>query len=805
MSFIAKSISSFFSFNKNNTQNTNQIKNNNNKNLLKDLFVEYRNTKRKKIFTTSEEEKPGIFAFIHNQNQNNINNNNYINNVIPRKNVINHNPYIIKKINDSTLGINFNGIGQIRSENQNCIFMSITALPEYKYSSSEELRLADIEKNMTGNIRFYKINNTSINKDDFFSNDKSPNNKKNKFFFKNKNNLFNNSILNHEQSPLFRKNNNKDNIFANKLDNSNSPFVNLMNINNKYSGISQNNYFSSNNNNTKKIGLINNKNLFSTNNPIKLNNISKNFFQEKPLLNANQNIKNTSSNGNNDFNKFTSEEMTDPLYNLDINKLFSEKEIVSKVLINSIKKEQSVNDFILDLKKEYSSSESLNINEKERFNYEKNSFDNDNGITLSQKNFNDSYKDDFSYLSPIKMNNEILCYNMEVERNDNNAINNIYNNNYEKSYSKIEQIYNDYQKSKNEFNRKNYLGNKTYKKAFENLETNKKIKLENEKYFSKTFSNGFTKFNTEKKKNGIFLGRDEELYKQNLIKFDELSLNEINNNVQNNFKFENENMFKIINNGKNGDDKLNILLINDSFNKSNNKLNDSLSSISRQYVDIIIDYNLPENNNHNELSLRDVDQLMKVKLLKEDIIKRINLILENKNYLNYSISKLTLLLPTEFLKDEESLITYHLRSNNYIIQALIKYTKKNTIPINLLPKLDKSGYKCIPSISELQNTSLEELKKVNNFKIYNKYGEVEFKEPINLLGVNLNEEIYIENDMIETGNKLDYWSIFKIYDFIADEITIFNLKEKLNQNGSKFISYKNNILVWEYKGINGIN
>ena len=59
--------------------------------------------------------------------------------------------------------------------------------------------------------------------------------------------------------------------------------------------------------------------------------------------------------------------------------------------------------------------------------------------------------------------------------------------------------------------------------------------------------------------------------------------------------------------------------------------------------------------------------------------------------------------------------------------------------------------------------------------------------------------------MIETGDKLDYWSVFKIYNFITDENTISNIKEKLNQNGSKFISYINNILIWEYKGIYGIN
>ena len=137
---------------------------------------------------------------------------------------------------------------------------------------------------------------------------------------------------------------------------------------------------------------------------------------------------------------------------------------------------------------------------------------------------------------------------------------------------------------------------------------------------------------------------------------------------------------------------------------------------------------------------------------------------------------------------------------------MIKYSKKNIIPQNLLPKLDKPGYNCIPSISQLQNKTLEELKNVKDFIIYNKYGQVEFKEPINLIGVNLNEEIDIEKDMIETGDKLDYWSIFTLNEFIADENTISNLIEKININNGKFISFKNKKLVWEYKkNNNGIN
>ena len=113
--------------------------------------------------------------------------------------------------------------------------------------------------------------------------------------------------------------------------------------------------------------------------------------------------------------------------------------------------------------------------------------------------------------------------------------------------------------------------------------------------------------------------------------------------------------------------------------------------------------------------------------------------------------------------------------------------------------MDKQGYECIPSISELKNKTSEELKKINNFKIYNKYGEVEFKEPINLIGVNLNDEVIIEKNMIDTKDKLNYWSVFKLYEFEGDEGNISIFIKFLNENNGKFISYKNKELIWEYK------
>ena len=116
-----------------------------------------------------------------------------------------------------------------------------------------------------------------------------------------------------------------------------------------------------------------------------------------------------------------------------------------------------------------------------------------------------------------------------------------------------------------------------------------------------------------------------------------------------------------------------------------------------------------------------------------------------------------------------------------------------------MPKLTKKGYKCIPSLVELSRKTKDELKNVEGFKIYNKYGEVEFKEPVNLLGINLDEEIVIEKNVIDTGKELDYNSIFKLYNFKIEENGLNKYKMNLEKSGGNFLEYKNNEIVWEYK------
>ena len=101
---------------------------------------------------------------------------------------------------------------------------------------------------------------------------------------------------------------------------------------------------------------------------------------------------------------------------------------------------------------------------------------------------------------------------------------------------------------------------------------------------------------------------------------------------------------------------------------------------------------------------------------------------------------------------------------------------------------------------ELSRKTAYELRNVENFKIFNKYGEVEFKEPINLLGLNLDNQVTIGRYLIDTGDKLNYKSVFKLYNFKVEDNELNRYKKNLEESGGHLLSNKNNELVWEYNG-----
>lgn len=807
----------------------NNNSNNNPNNKFQNLFTSKNNNLKAKdinnIFSSNInyqnfKNNQIIFSFSNNQFFND--NDNITNKIIFEENN--------KNYSDCTMGTVFRG-KNINCNKEKYKMMSITFLPEYSHASSEELRLADFERKKTGNIIYFKIRNTA---------------KANKNCFKNINLNLNNRI--------FKINNNSENsrnIYANNINNNNQISINS-NFN-TYNNIKENNLYNqitnqdnstlftsniiTNQNNNAFFGKGNNfdspfEKIINRNNSItnENNDIQNNTNIH---LNDNNSIFSNINNLNNKSNSLAYEKIINPFD--DIYKILSKEGKLGQEINEAIQKGQTVKEFMEDLNNKYNFAENKRENE-DNMDFKENSFDAldlygnymkndnnkyDNGIPSLQKNINENQNDNIN-LSPIKANNclnEVNCFKMDVE----------YDYNFDKLKSKINNIYNEYEKYKDSFNNKNIVNMnvskfQNYKSNFNKINKNNKKLNDNEYYFNKTFSNGLPRnkslldnstclndqnqsymHNIDDKKNKVMLGRDEILYQQNLNDINKLGSLDITINSN-----ENEN-----NNRKDINNNLNNSLSHNSYN--NKSLNDSSSTTSRKVVDLIINYHLPDEENlrinktknrkYYNLNLNDINLLNTVKTLKEEVKSRIHEELINKKCQNYNIKKISLLIPIGFLNDNQILLHYKLRKYNYTIQAFITYekiskNKEKKTKNELIPNLSKSGYNCIPSLTELSQLDSEKLKKVENLKIYNEFGEVEFKEPVNLIGLNLDEEVVIKKDMIETGDKLNYWTIFKLYNFWAEE-GIGDYILKIERSGGKFISYHNNELIWEYKPING--
>ena len=763
-----------------------------------------------------------IFSFQNNKSNNPYNNND--NDNIANKIIFEEN---YKNYSDCSMGIVFQG-KNINCNKEKYKMMSITFLPEYSHASNEELRLADFERKKTGNIIYFKIRNTAKANNNCF---KNINLNLNNSIFKNNNinsensrNIYTNKIYNNNQISINSNFNAHNNIKQNNLYNSisnqdnNTLFTSNIINNQNY------NTFSGKRNNFDSPfeKIINRNNIISNENNNIINN-NNSHLDENDAIFSNANI-------NNQNNSLLYEGIINPF--VDIYKLLSKEGKLGQEINVAIQKGQTVKEFMEELNNKYNNSKNTNKNE-ENMNFNQNSFDApdlfgnylkndsdkyDNGIPSLQKNINENQNENIN-LSPIKTNNylnEVNCFKMDVE----------YDYNFDYLKSKINNIYNEYEKYKDSFNTKNISKFQNYKMNLNKITKNNKKISNNEHYFNKTFNNGLPKnkslldnstflndqnqsymYNIDNKKKEVMIGRDEILYQQNLFDINKLSSLDITINSNEDEK-----------NNKNKND-INSHLDNSlSQNSYNNiSLNESSSTISKKVVDLVIKYHLPDEENlrinktnnrkYYNLNLKDVNQLNTVKILKEEVKCRIHEALRNRNCQNYSIKKISLLVPTGFLNDSQILLHYKLRKCNYTLQAFITYekindNKENITNCGLIPKLSKPGYKCIPSLTELSQLTFDELKKIQNFKIYNEFGEVEFKEPVNLIGLNLDEEVEIKKDMIETGNKLDYWSFFKLYNFCIEK-GIGDYILRIEKAGGKFISYQNNELIWEYKPING--
>ena len=100
-----------------------------------------------------------------------------------------------------------------------------------------------------------------------------------------------------------------------------------------------------------------------------------------------------------------------------------------------------------------------------------------------------------------------------------------------------------------------------------------------------------------------------------------------------------------------------------------------------------------------------------------------------------------------------------------------------------------------------------ELKQVHNFKIWNNFGSIEYPEPTDLIGVDLDKLVFIEHKQAEVypdpsmkpkvGQKLNKRAIITLNDINSTEE---KLRTKVNKiEDTKFISYDQNSKILKFE------
>ena len=659
----------------------------------------------------------------------------------------------MKLFNDNTQFTLFNDINNNESKQGNLLFNNNKSLfnnNEKMTNNEKKFLQVGTDKSSFGNLFTNELSSNSPNKSanntsNIFENKQAPNTN-NFFSFKKPNNI-----------PFFE---NKANVNIGKSFNiSNNTKINNISFQIPFNNNNNQNFIfeNDNNSNIKDLGLWPNINNIQSN-----NNINNNIY-------------------NNEINNFTSKEkiafneISDPLNyfsSQDTTNLTSNDEILTNKFTENIEKQKDINQFLDDLDQKYNKKENnddyINNNANDILdnygnylenseNYSYNIFEKEQPLLYSNESFKSHIENPKKIIS--KENGNI--YSMREMNN---------------SLSKINNIYEEYEKYKNQF-----IDNSS-NKIINNINVDNK-KINNIKDITKSKPNQY-------EYQSSILGRNEPLYHKNIKYLDKLSKNEIKFN--NDFKYINEKKAIAINNNE-----------EDIMTEYNSQKIDLPTNI-----DLTIKYNSEDKNSSkkNILTIKNNEPSKKINSLKTEIENKILDVLKLKKLDQfYSIENISLYILDNPLLEENSLKDYDLKACNFTIDAFIIYKENNInreqdkfVPLELVPKLTKVGYKCNPSILELSRKTEEELKKVEGFRIFNKYGEVEFMEPVNLLGLNLDEQITIEPNVIDTGDKLDYNSKFKLYNFIVKEEALNAYKTNLEKCGGNFVEYKNNEIVWEY-------
>lgn len=136
-------------------------------------------------------------------------------------------------------------------------------------------------------------------------------------------------------------------------------------------------------------------------------------------------------------------------------------------------------------------------------------------------------------------------------------------------------------------------------------------------------------------------------------------------------------------------------------------------------------------------------------------------------------------------------------------------------PIELLPVITKQGYSVTPSIIQMSRMTAEQLKALQYFKIYNKHGQIEWFNDIDVLSQNLDENVFILEKKVQVypdsetkppvGSKLNRECLITLYGFqLAPQKELNNYavaKQICEEQNAEFVKYdhKNMTLCFKVK------
>ena len=251
---------------------------------------------------------------------------------------------------------------------------------------------------------------------------------------------------------------------------------------------------------------------------------------------------------------------------------------------------------------------------------------------------------------------------------------------------------------------------------------------------------------------------------------------------------------------------------------------------------IIFESENPEikiNNNSIKVKFKIKDQINNLIRLIKNRIQKIYNTKYNEKIFEYTLYKNT--KKEKILNiNKNDLIEDYIKNNDTIIVLLLQkqetddnikkdeqqIKKEELCELTDLPILEKEGYHLSPDISLLCRMTKNELKNINNFAIYNKFGKIKFNVPVSVYKVNFNPIFTIEQGNIKyEENKLFHskrgenfnvpatiilYNVFKSnvidLNIISEKKEFENLlKEKCKKFNGNFISYdyETNQLVFE--------